>query len=109
TVRLSGLLDVTLPGGGAWTKRAGLWKYRDDTGAFGGITRLSIRDRSSTYPGRLGLMVHAVQAATPLPPPDAVQVAVRFGTAAECAAVAWNGPPGVAPRCHGTTSTLACH
>src|SRR5262249_46632114 len=98
-VRLSGLLDVALPGGAAWTQRAGRWKYRDDSGSFAGITRLTIRNLSARQPGKLGLMVHAVQTATSLPAPDSVQMAVTFGTAAECAAIAWNGPAGVAPKC----------
>jgi hypothetical protein len=106
-VLVSGLLDTDVPGGAAWTARSSGWSYRDDDGVHDGITRIRIRNLSSKQDGRLSIKVKA-NAAAAIPPPVGMDAAVVFGAASECAALAWNGPAGVAPKCEGDASRLGC-
>jgi hypothetical protein len=106
----AGGLDVTLPGGAAWrVNNAGnQWTYTDSAGAIGGVTKVTIKDRSAQDDGRLRIGVRGRGGALVLPPAGSVRTAVVLGTAAECAAVAWNGPGEPKPRCDGDASRLRC-
>ncbi|MCC6849482.1 MAG: right-handed parallel beta-helix repeat-containing protein [Deltaproteobacteria bacterium] len=105
-----GGIDVTLPGGGGWTRnRSGTqWTYKDRTGAVGGITRAVLRDRSKQLPGLVRVTVQGKPAGLVLPAPTVTRTALVVGTAAECASLAWNPPTGPKPRCIGTSAKLAC-
>ena len=107
----SGGLDVTIPGGAGWTASPALtrWTYTDRTGAHGGITRVTVRDRSRVADGLLAVVLKGGGgAAIALPDAGATRAAVVLGTAGECAAIAWNPPGGDRPRCDGDAAMLTC-
>ena len=96
----SGGLDVTIPGGAGWTASPALtrWTYTDRTGAHGGITRVTVRDRSRVADGLLAVVLKGGGgAAITLSDTGATRAAVVLGTAGECAAIAWNPPGGRPP------------
>jgi hypothetical protein len=104
-----GGLDVTIPGGGNWAANgAGTrWRYRDPTGALGGITRVLVRDKSAVAPGLVRWLVKAkTPASLVLPDVTAVRGTLEIG--ATCAMHTWNPPSGPRPRCDGDASRLAC-
>lgn len=102
---------VIIPGGAGWTvNRTGTrWIYSDRTGSHGGVTRVIISDLSRTTSGLLRWIVQARGGTLTLPDVSQVRAAVVVGDALECAAIQWNGPGGVRPRCTGNTTRLACH
>jgi hypothetical protein len=113
-VLVSGLIDVTIPGGAAspgaagWTTKASGWSYRDDDGTLGGITRIRIRNLTSKQDGRLAIKVKAGGVAVTLPSPVGMDATVVFGAEGECASIAWNGPAGAEPRCQGDAAKISC-
>jgi hypothetical protein len=105
-----GGVDVSLPGGGAWSVNAAAtrWTYNDPSGSVGGITRALIRDRSAMEDGRLKWMIRGAGGTAVLPGVAAARAAIVLGDPAECAGVAF-GPPGAArPRCDGDAVSMRC-
>ena len=111
-VRLTipGVLDVTIPGGAGWSvnKKGTRWRFDDPSGAHGGVRRVDVADRASARaPGRLTFAVRLVGSpAMPLVGP--LDLAIRLGTAAECATAHWNGPAAAKPRCRGSAVKATC-
>lgn len=107
-VAVSGLLDVEIPGGAAWKTKGSSWIYKNALGAVGGVRSIRIRDRSAKVDGRYDVRVKVASSPATLPSPDAVTATIGFGSAADCAAIAWNGPAGARPRCRGSAARLVC-
>ena len=105
---VSGLLDVTVPGGSGWITHPAQWTFRDPTGTFGGITHMTVRNLSRTHNGKLRVTATATHLALALPAPDAVQMSVTLGTTHECAATQWNAPGATHPRCTRYPLRLVC-
>jgi hypothetical protein len=103
-----GGIDLTIPGGGAWTARDARWTYRDPLGSTGGITKVVVQDRSRRTPGWLRVVVKGKDGSIVLPDPAATRTTLVVGTPGECASIAWNGPNGAAPRCRGDAARLTC-
>jgi len=105
-----GGLDVIIPGGADWTvnRTSTRWVYSDRMGSHSGVTRVIISDLSRTADGLLRWIVQARGASLTLPDVSQVRAAVVVGDTLECAALQWNAPGGVRPRCTGTTTRLAC-
>jgi hypothetical protein len=110
-----GGLDVTLPGGAltdgvGWkvNPRGTQWTYRDPAGNHGGITRAVVKDRSRVVDGLLRWTVRGKGGSLVLPDPGAVRSAIVLGAPLECAALVWNPPGGVRPRCTGDAARLRC-
>ena len=103
-------LDVTIPGGAAWTANASgtRWVYRDPDGLVGGIRRVMVTDKSSTTSGLVAWRVTGRAGAAALPDVGSVRSAILLGGAAECALVQWNGPNGPRPSCTGGTARVKC-
>jgi parallel beta-helix repeat protein len=103
-------LDVTLPGGAAWTANpAGTrWVYRDPSGLVAGIRRVMVTDKSSMTSGLVAWRVSGRGGALALPDVGSVRSAMLLGDASECALTQWNGPTGAAPRCIGGPSRVKC-
>lgn len=103
-------VDVTIPGGAAWSSNAAgtRWVYRDPAGTLGGIRRVMISDRSNREDGLLVWRVTGRGPSVVLPDPAAVRSALVLGAGDECAATAWNGPAGAVPRCTGGSARLKC-
>jgi hypothetical protein len=101
--------EVVLPAGAAWksTVSGKGWMYRDRDGVHGGVTRLSVLDRSRRAPGGIGVRLRMTDPALALLP-DATTLEIRFGTVDECAVASWNGPAGALPRCQERAATLLC-
>jgi hypothetical protein len=107
---IAGGIDVTIPGGTGWTvdKRGVRWRFDDPTGAHGGVRRIDVTDKSTARaPGRLTFTIRVV-GASQMPELGPVDLALRFGTAAECATAHWNGPTEPKPRCRGTVTRMTC-
>ena len=111
-----GGIDVTVPGGAltngvGWSvNRTGTtWTYHDKAGTHGGITKITVKNRSSKTDGLLSWSV-AGKSAIPVTVPDAsaTRSSVVLGAAAECASLTWNPPAGARPRCVGTATKLGC-
>jgi hypothetical protein len=43
-----------------------------------------------------------------MPALGALDLAIRFGAASECAVAHWNGPAAAKPRCSGSAARLTC-
>ncbi len=112
-----GGLDVVIPGGAAgrgvpgWrVNRAGTrWAYTDAGGSHGGITYLVIQDLSARTTGLLHWVVRGRRGSVTLPDVHQVRAVVVVGNPTECAAVEWNPPGSVRPRCDGNAANLNCH
>jgi hypothetical protein len=106
----AGGIDVTLPGGPAWTTNAtgNRWTYRDAHGTVGGITRVSLQDRSKSTDGLLRFVVQGKGGTAVLPDVSQVRSALVVGAPGECASLTWNPPAGARPRCTGATTRLKC-
>ncbi len=107
-VVVNGLLDATIPGGAGWRVIGSRWVFDDPLGSHGGVRHVAVRNRSRVQDGRLAFTIRAINAASVLPPLDTVQATVTLGTASECAALQWNGPAGVRPRCSAGAAMLVC-
>jgi len=104
-----GGFDVAVPAGSAWVVNAAenRWRYADAAGSVGGITRIVVRDRSSSQAGLVRWVVKAkTDGSFVLPPVSAVRGAIVTGAA--CAAHAFNGPGEPRPRCDGDASRVGC-
>ncbi len=103
-------LDVTLPGGAAWTTNAAgtRWVYRDPAGVVAGIRRVMVSDKSTMTSGLVAWRVSGRAGALALPDVGSVRSAIVLGDASECALTQWNGPTGAQPRCVGGTSRVKC-
>jgi len=102
-------LDVAIPGGSSWLvgtdgKR---WKYVD-TSPSDGITQAIVRDLSAKENGLLRFTVKMKDADLTLPDPEAVRTYVRLGDADECAAIEWNAPGELPPRCTSKPGRVDC-
>jgi hypothetical protein len=111
-----GGLDVTIPGGAlvngvGWSLNGSgtTWTYRDGTGSHGGITKVVVKDRSSHIDGLLRWAITGKSTSTVALPNAAVtRTSIVLGAATECAALAWNPPAGIRPRCTATATKLTC-
>jgi len=110
-----GGFDITIPGGAVangigWkVDRTGkLWTYSDRSGSQGGVTRVSVRDRSRTTDGLVGWSVRGRTGSVLLPDVNQVRAAVVVGDPLECAEIVWNPPGASRPRCTGNTAHLGC-
>lgn len=103
-------LDVTLPGGAAWTTNATgtRWVYRDPGGLVAGIRRVMVTDRSSVTSGLVAWRVTGRAGPLALPDVGSVRSAILLGSASECALTQWNGPGGARPSCTGGTARVKC-
>ncbi|HEV7731312.1 MAG TPA: right-handed parallel beta-helix repeat-containing protein [Candidatus Binatia bacterium] len=110
SVSAPGSVDVTLPGGAAWsTNGAGnRWMYRDPAGSIAGVTKVVVQNRSNKEPGLLKLTMKGKGGSFVLPDASSVRTTVVFGAALECAQHLWNGPAAPRPRCDGDASRLTC-
>lgn len=110
-VRLTipGVLDVTVPGGPKWRvgPKGKRWQFQDRAGQFGGIRGIEIIDRSAEAPGLLSWSVRLVGAAA-VPASGPLDLALRLGSASECATAHWNGTGAPLPRCDGGSPRLTC-
>jgi hypothetical protein len=104
----SGGVDVTIPGGSAWTTGTRRWTYRDPNGAVGGIIKVVVQDRRTRGPGMLRVVAKGKTASYSLPDPSAARTTIVVGASNECASVAWGGPSAASPRCRGTAAKIAC-
>jgi hypothetical protein len=114
-LRGAGGVDATMPGGAlqdgvGWkVNDAGTrWTYTDPAGSRAGVTRVVLQDRSSTADGLLRWTVQARGGVVTLPDASQVRTAVVAGDALECAAILWNPPGGLRPRCGGDGARLSC-
>lgn len=110
-----GGIDVTIPGGArvngvGWKlgRTGKSWSYADSLGTHAGITRVAIRDRSSSEDGRLTFSVRGKGGSITLPTVDAVRTAVMLGNAQECGRIDWNPPSAARPRCSGDAARVSC-
>lgn len=105
-----GGFDVAIPGGAGWSvnSRGTTWTYKDLTGAFGGVTKIIIKDRSSRIDGLLTWSLSANGGTIALPAVDDTRATVVLGAASECAQIAWNGPAQSRPRCSGSNVASTC-
>jgi hypothetical protein len=105
-----GTVDAVVPGGAGWTVNAAgtRWVYSDPTGAFSGITRVVVIDRSAVEDGLLRWLVRSQGPFAALPDVAQVLTTAVLGTPNECATVAWNSPGGVSPRCEDDSAALRC-
>jgi len=103
-------LDVTIPGGAAWTTNtAGTrWVYRDPAGLVAGIRRVMVTDKSVTTSGLVAWRVTGRAGPLALPDVASVRSAILLGDASECALTQFNGPGGSKPSCSGGTSRVKC-
>lgn len=103
-------LDVTIPGGAAWTANpaGNRWVYRDPAGLVAGIRRVMVTDKSATTSGLVAWRVTGRAGPLALPDVGSVRSAILLGDASECALVQWNGPAGPKPSCTGGTSRVKC-
>lgn len=103
-------LDVTIPGGAAWTANAAgtRWVYRDPNGLVAGIRRAMVTDKSSTTSGLVAWRVTGRAGPLALPDVGSVRSAILLGDASECALVQWNGPNGARPSCTGGLARVKC-
>ena len=106
----TGGFDVTIPGGVGWSVNAAgnRWKYSDPTGSHAGIRGVVVRDRSTQQDGLVRFGVKGNGGSITLPSPSATRAAVVLGAADECAAVVFNPPGGVRPRCRGDAARIVC-
>jgi len=110
-MRGPGGVDAVIPGGSGWrvSTDGKRWSFVDPSGSHAGITRIAIRDRSAREDGLLHWRVSGKSAGSVvLPDVHRVRTAVILGDAAECAAVAWNGPGESRPRCIGDARRVTC-
>src|SRR5262249_54089106 len=110
-----GRFDATVPGGArlngvGWALNAAgnRWTYLDRAGSSFGVTRVVIWDRSAKTDGLVHWAIRAHSASATLPDVNQVRSAVVVGEALECAALQWNPPSGVRPRCRGNAAHLLC-
>ena len=103
-----GGIDVTIPGGAGWTSNAAgnRWTFK---GNVGGITRVSLQDRSSHTDGLIRFSVQGDGGSVVLPDPSQVRSALIVGAPHECASHTWSPPSGARPRCTGDATRLKCH
>ena len=108
-------LDITLPGGArsgdhgwAYNPGAASWSYLDPTGGVGGVQSFKIRNRSARKPGLWDWTLRAKGGIVSLPSINAVRVEVLLDGPTRCAAIRFNGPTGVRPRCSGDTNRISC-
>jgi hypothetical protein len=104
----SGGVDVTIPGGTAWTTGTRRWTYRDPNGAVGGIVKVVVQDRRPRAPGLLRIVVKGKAASYSPPDVSAARTTIVVGASDECASIAWGGPSGAFPRCRGDAGEIAC-
>jgi hypothetical protein len=102
--------DVTIPGGVGWSVNAAgnRWKYSDPTGSHAGIRGVVVRDRSTQQDGLVRFGVKGNGGSITLPSPSETRATVVLGAADECAAVVFNPPGGVRPRCRGDATRIVC-
>ena len=105
-----GGIDVTIPGGSAWhvNQAHTQWVYVDRSGAIGGITRLTVTDRSHVTDGLLRVSIQGRGGSVALPPVEEVRTTLVVGAADECGSVVWNPPGSTPPRCQGSATRLTC-
>ncbi len=106
----SGGVDITVPGGLGWStnSRGTAWVYTDRTGSIGGVTRVTLKDRSAHTDGLLSWSLKAGGGTASLPSTANARTAVVLGAANECAQIAWNPPSASRPRCSGDSDKLSC-
>jgi hypothetical protein len=103
-IAIGSIVDIVLPASGWKSKaRGSRWRFRDASGAHGGVVRMDV----VTAGGRTSFKV-LLAADVASMPPGALGATVSFGTAAGCASATWNGPDGPAPRCAGRPGRVAC-
>jgi hypothetical protein len=103
-----GGVDVTLPGGGAWSTGTRKWTYRDPSGAVGGIFKVVVQDRRTRAPGMLRVVAKGKRTSYSLPDVSAAETTLVAGAANECASIAWGGPTAASPRCRGGAAKITC-
>jgi hypothetical protein len=105
-----GSFDVTVPGGPGWVESAATtrWTFTDPAGTFGGVTRLTVQDRSQIEDGRLKWTLQARGGAAILPDVAAVRTFAVLGAPGECAGLDFNPPAGARPRCAGDAARIRC-
>jgi hypothetical protein len=104
-----GGFDVTIPGGTGWAVNAAgnRWQFADITGTHGGITKITVRDKSNLSPGLIRWVVKGKTAGS-LVLPDASGTRGTLVLGATCASHSWNGPDDARPRCEGDATRLSC-
>ena len=104
----SGGVDVTIPGGAAWTTGTRRWTYRDPNGAVGGVIKVVVQDRRTRGAGMLRVVAKGKAASYSLPDVSAARTTIVVGAPSECASIAWGGPSGALPRCRGDAAKITC-
>jgi hypothetical protein len=103
-----GGIDITIPGGTAWTTGNRRWTYKDASAAVGGIIKLVVQDRRARVPGLLRVIAKGKRTSYSIPDVSNARTTIVVGAANECAAIAWGGPSAASPRCRGDAAKITC-